>query len=40
MNLNDADRIADSVDSDQRAVWAGSTQFAQAYRSENLGSLR
>ena len=36
--------IANSVDPDQTApvgaVWSGSTLFAQAYLSENLGSLR
>ena len=41
---NDADRIANSVDPDQTAllgaVWSGSALFAQAYLSENLGSLR
>ena len=41
MRQNDADRMANSVDPDQTApaVWSGSTQFAQAYLSENLGSL-
>ena len=37
---NNADRMANSVDPDQTAplgaVWSGSTQFAQAYLSENL----
>ena len=41
---NDADGMANSVDPDQTAplgaVWCGSTLFAQAYLSENLGSLR
>ena len=41
---NDADRMANSVDPDQTAplvaVWSGSALFAQAYLSENLGSLR
>ena len=41
---NDVDRMANSVDPDQtaplRAVWSGSALFAQAYLSENLGSLR
>ena len=42
----DADGIANSVDPDQTAplgagaVWSGSALFAQAYLSENLGSLR
>ena len=41
---NDADGMANSVDPDQTAplgtVWSGSTLFAQAYLSENLGKLR
>ena len=42
---NDADGKANSVDPDQTAplvgaVWSGSALFAQAYLSENLGSLR
>ena len=44
MSPNDADRMANSVDPDQTAplgaVWPGSALFAQAYLSENLGSLR
>ena len=44
MNPNDADGMANSVDPDQTAplgaVWPGSALFAQAYLSENLGSLR
>ena len=40
----DPDTIANSVDPDQTAplgaVWSGSALFAQAYLSENLGSLR
>ena len=44
MSSNDADRMANSVDPDQTAplgaVWSGSALFAQAYLSENLGSLR
>ena len=44
MSLNDADWMANSVDLDQTAplgaVWTGSALFAQAYLSENLGSLR
>ena len=44
MSPNDADGIANSVDPDQTAplgaVWPGSALFAQAYLSENLGSLR
>ena len=44
MSPNDADRMANSVDPDQTAplgaVWSGSAMFAQAYLSENLGSLR
>ena len=44
MSPNDADRMANSVDPDLDyplgAVWSGSALFAQAYLSENLGSLR
>ena len=40
MSPNDADGMANSVDPDQTAVWSGSTLFAQAYLSENIGSLR
>ena len=44
MNPNDAEGVANSVDPDQTAplgaVWSGSALFAQAYLSENLGSLR
>ena len=41
MNPKDADRMANSVDSDQNlSVWSGSKLFAQAYLSENLGALR
>ena len=44
MSPNDADGMANSVDPDQTAlrgaVWCGSALFAQAYLSENLGSLR
>ena len=43
MSPNDANGMANSVDPDQTAplgaVWSGSTLFAQAYLSENLGSL-
>ena len=43
MSPNDADRMANSVGPDQTAprgaVWSGSALFAQAYLSENLGSL-
>ena len=43
MHSKDADGIAKSVDPDQTAplgvVWSGSALFAQAYLSENLGSL-
>ena len=43
MSPNDADGMANSVDPDQiaplGAVWSGSALFAQAYLSENLGSL-
>ena len=39
-----ADGMANSTDPDQTAslgaVWSGSALFAQAYLSENLGSLR
>ena len=44
MSQNDADGMANSVDPDQTAplgaVCSGSALFAQAYLSENLGSLR
>ena len=44
MSPKDADEMANSVDPDQTAslgaVWSGSALFAQAYLSENLGSLR
>ena len=44
MSPNYADGMANSVDPDQTAplgaVWSGSALFAQAYLSENLGSLR
>ena len=40
MRPNDADDMANSVDTDQTALWSGSALFAQAYLSENLGSLR
>ena len=44
MHPKDAEEIANSVDPDQTAplgaVWSGSALFAQAYLSENLGSLR
>ena len=44
MSPNDADGMANRVDPDQTAplgaVWSGSALFAQAYLSENLGSLR
>ena len=44
MSPNDADGMANSVDPDQTAplgaVRSGSALFAQAYLSENLGSLR
>ena len=43
MSPKDADGMANSVDPDQTAplaVWFGSALFAQAYLSENLGSLR
>ena len=44
ISSNDADGMANSVDRDQTAplgaVWSGSALFAQAYLSENLGSLR
>ena len=43
MSPNHADGMANSVDPDQtaplEAVWSGSALFAQAYLSENLGSL-
>ena len=44
MSPNDADGMANSVDTDETAplgaVWSGSALFAQAYLSKNLGSLR
>ena len=44
MSPNDADGMANSVDPGQTAplgaVWSGSALFAQAYLSEDLGSLR
>ena len=44
MSQNDADGMANSVDPDQTAplgaVWSGSALFAQAYLSENLGTVR
>ena len=44
MSPNDADGMANSVDPDQTtplgAVWSGCALFAQAYQSENLGSLQ
>ena len=44
MSPNDADGMANSVDPDQTAplgaIWSGSALFAQAYLSENFGSLR
>ena len=41
MSPNDADGMANSVDPDQTApLRSGSALFAQAYLSENLGSLR
>ena len=36
---NDADRMANSADPDKTAPGSGSALFAQAYLSENLGSL-
>ena len=39
MSPNDADGMANSVDPDQTAP-LGSALFAQAYLSENLGSLQ
>ena len=44
MSPKDTYRIANSVDPDQTAplgaVWSGSSLFAQAYLSKNLGSIR
>ena len=44
MHPKDADGMTNSVDFDQTAslgaLWSESTLFAQAYMSENLGSLR
>ena len=43
MRPNDANRMANSIVPDQtaplEAVWSGSTMFAQACLSKNLGSL-
>ena len=39
MSQNDADGMANSVDPDQTAPLSESALFAQAYLSENLGSL-
>ena len=43
MSRNNADGMANSVDPDQTAplgaVWSGSALSAQAYLSENLGTL-
>ena len=39
MHEEDADRMENSVDPDQTAVWSGPTQSAQTCLSENLGSL-
>ena len=43
MSPNDAEGIENSVDPDQTArlgaVWSGSALFAQAYLSENIGSI-
>ena len=40
MSPKDADEMANSVDPDQTAQSDLGTLFAQAYLSENLGSLR
>ena len=40
MHPKDAEGIANSVDTDQTAVWSGSALLAQTCRSENLGTLR
>ena len=42
MSPNDAGGMANNVDPDQTlgAVWSGAALFAQAYLSENLGSLQ
>ena len=42
MSPNDADGMANSIDPDQTlgAIWSWSALFAQAYLSENLGTLR
>ena len=44
MSPRDADGMANSVDPDQTAplgaVWSGSSLFAQAYLSKNLGLLQ
>ena len=44
MCWNDADGMANNINPDQTAplgvVWSGSALFAQAYLSENLGTLR
>ena len=39
MHPKDAEGIANSVDPPRGAVWSGSALFAQAYLSENLGTL-
>ena len=39
MSPEDADGMANSVDTDMTAVWPGSTLFAKAYLPKNLGSL-
>ena len=40
MSQNDAEGMANSVDPEQTAPLSGSALFAQAYLSENLGSLQ
>ena len=44
MSPNDADAMANRADPNQTAplgaVWSGAALFAQAYLSENCGSLR
>ena len=44
MHPNDAEGIANSVDTDQTApvgaIWSGSALFAQTCLSENLGTLQ
>ena len=40
MGPQDADRMTNTVDTDQPAVWSTSTPFGQTCLSDNLRSLR